>query len=277
MRASSVIHTGPRKAHDSYLRSHYTLPMCLLSFHWQPDSQTPLTLVANRDEFHHRPARAAQFWPEYPHVLAGKDLSAGGTWLGVTTHGYFAALTNVRQLPAPYKGIISRGELVLDFLKDEPDPASYLANIHQHADQYDGFNLIVGNRQACWYYSNRHASEPQALPAGLYGLSNAALDTPWPKLKAAKSHLQEWLTADTDSAALLHSLLQDRQTYPIALQPDTGVGQPWETLLSSAFIVSQEYGTRASTGLQIHQQGIHFQEASYDKAGHTNNLVTFDI
>lgn len=251
--------------------------MCLLSFHWQPDSQTPLTLVANRDEFHQRPAQAAQFWPDFPHVLAGKDLTGGGTWLGVTTRGYFAALTNVRQLPPPYQGVISRGELVLNFLKDEPDPASYLAIIQAQAEQYDGFNLIVGNRQSCWYYSNRHGDDPKALPPGLYGLSNAALDTPWPKLKAAKSQLQEWLNTPTDSTQLLHSLLQDRQTYPEALQPDTGIGQPWETLLSSAFIVSQEYGTRASTGLQIHQQGIHFQEASYDKAGHMSNLATFDI
>lgn len=257
--------------------SQYTGWMCLLSFQWQPNSQTPLTLVANRDEFHNRPAKQAQFWPEHPHILAGKDLTAGGTWLGVTRLGYFAALTNVRQLPPPYAGVISRGRLVLDFLIEQADPADYLARIQQEAENYDGFNLIVGNRNECWYYSNRSNIAPRCLEAGLYGLSNAALDTPWPKLEAAKSSLNHWLKHGQDIDLDLHALLQDPNTYPITLQPDTGIGQPWETLLSSAFIISDDYGTRASTGLQIHENAIHFQEASYDSAGNVTQLVTFDL
>ena len=251
--------------------------MCLLSFQWQPHSTTPLTLVANRDEFHQRPAAPAQFWPDQPHILAGKDLSGGGTWLGVTKAGYFAALTNVRQLPAPYSGSISRGQLVLDYLIEQSNPQDYLERIHQHANQYDGFNLIVGNRQQCWYYSNRHHGGPVSLPAGLYGLSNAALDTPWRKLDAAKNCLQNWLDQPDPQAKLLHGLLQDRSTYPQALLPDTGIGQPWETLLSSAFIVSDAYGTRASTGLQVRENSIHFQEASYDTTGNISLLVDFDF
>lgn len=252
------------------------LAMCLLSFHWQPNSPTPLTLVANRDEFHERPALPAQFWPEQPHILAGKDLSAGGTWLGVTKEGFFAALTNVRQVPAPHTGDISRGKLVLDYLNEQPNAQSYLEQIHQQAHRYDGFNLIVGNRYQCWYYSNQAYCRPVPLNPGLYGLSNAALDTPWPKLTAAKKQLQWWLQTDTPSVAL-HELLHDTQTYPEALQPDTGIGQPWETLLSSAFIISENYGTRASTALQIHDQSIDFQEASFDKSGNTNHLVRFDF
>jgi uncharacterized protein with NRDE domain len=251
--------------------------MCLLSFQWQPSSSTPLTLVANRDEFHQRPALPAQFWPEQPHVLAGKDLTAGGTWLGVTRDGFFAALTNVRQLPAPHKGDISRGKLVLEYLVEQPDAQAYLEQIHQQANHYDGFNLIVGNRQHCWYYSNRPSHRPIKLAAGLYGLSNDALDTPWPKLTAAKDNLQSWLDNSFPASTRLHELLQDPITYPEALQPDTGIGQPWETLLSSAFIVSENYGTRASTGLQIHRDSVHFQEASYNTAGNVSHLVDFDF
>jgi len=248
--------------------------MCLISFHWQPNSQTPFTLVANRDEFHKRPARAAQFWEAHPHLLAGKDLSAGGTWLGVTRNGHFAALTNVRQLPAPYEGDISRGQLVLDFLTHEPDPLTYLQNIEANALKYDGFNLIVGNREACGYFSNRHPQPPALLDAGLYAVSNATLDTPWPKLNDAKQALSRWLVQPEQS---LHRLLHNRQTYPEHMQPDTGIGQPWETMLSAAFITSEEYGTRASTALQIHADSIHFCEESYDEKGNSVNLVSFNF
>ena len=248
--------------------------MCLISFQWCPDSATPLTLVANRDEFHARPAAPAQFWPEYPHVLAGKDLSGGGTWLGVTRSGYFAALTNVRQLPAPYEGQITRGKLVLDFLVEEADPQAYLQAIEQNALLYDGFNLIVGNRDACWYYSNRQQNPPVSLSPGLYGLSNSTLDTPWPKLEAAKNHLANWINTPNDP---LHGLLKDRQTYPEHLQPNTGIGQPWETMLSAAFITSDEYGTRASTGLQIHTSSIDFCEESYDKQGQAVGFESFNF
>lgn len=251
--------------------------MCLLSFHFDPNSATPLTLVANRDEFHQRPAAPAHFWPQYPHILAGKDLSGGGTWLGVTKRGFFAALTNVRQLPAPYQGSISRGNLVLDFLIEEADPQTYLMGIQAKADLYDGFNLVVGNRESCWFYSNRQTQSPMALSAGLYGLSNASLDTPWPKLEAAKDSLQTWLYQPNPQIELLHTLLKDRNTYPQSLLPDTGIGEPWETLLSSAFIVSDNYGTRASTGLIIGNDNIQFQEASYNCNGETLQLETFNF
>ncbi|MFY0640791.1 MAG: NRDE family protein [Bermanella sp.] len=251
--------------------------MCLLSFDFQPNSPIPLTLVANRDEFHQRPAAPAHFWQEHPHLLAGKDLTAGGTWLGVTKQGYFAALTNVRQLPAPYQGTISRGNLVLDFLIEEADPQSYLQRIQASALCYDGFNLVVGNRKSCWFYSNRQTQGPIELAPGLYGLSNASLDTPWPKLNAAKDSLQTWLSQPDSETDRLHALLRDPKTYPQALLPDTGIGEPWETLLSSAFIVSENYGTRASTGLIIADDSVHFQEASYDSNGETVHLETFDF
>ena len=252
--------------------------MCLLSFQWQPDAHTPLIMVANRDEFHHRPAAAADFWADVPHMLAGIDLEAGGTWMGVTTDGYFAALHNVRKLPAPEKSPeqISRGALVKDFLTNRPDAQQYLQGIHEQAHLFEGFNLVLGNKQQCWFLSNRNHHGPQALAAGLYGLSNADLNTPWPKVEYAKAQLQTWLAASDQAQVPLYSLLNRKETYPEHLQPTTGIGQPWETMLSAPFIVSQAYGTRVSTGLSIGPQ-ILWQEASFDQTGTLLNLIEHKI
>ena len=251
--------------------------MCLISFHWQPGSATPLTMTANRDEFHARPARPAQFWPEHPELLAGQDLEAGGTWMGVTREGRFAALTNVRQLPAPYEGEISRGNLVKDFLTSNLAPETYLAQVHMNRLKYDGFNLVLGNRQECWYLNNRTEQAAIQLQPGLYGLSNAQLDSPWPKLEFAKGALSQWLKGlDSGSPNTeLATLLNRREPYPVNLLPNTGIGETWEHLLSPPFIVSPQYGTRASTGLQIHQQEIEFKEVTMDAQGTAVNDVYF--
>ena len=231
-------------------------------------------MTANRDEFHRRPAKASHFWPHQPHVLAGIDLEGGGTWMGVSKDGYFSALTNVRQIPAPASppNKVSRGQLVADYLIHQPDPLAYLQDIHRQAHLYEGFNLIVGNRQQCFFLSNRNTSNtPLALAPGLYGLSNAALNSPWPKNLYAKQQLRNWIQNSNGQA--LHSLLNSRDTYPKHELPDTGIGQPWESLLSAAFITSPEYGTRASTGLQIHTDGIEWQEASYNPQGQLDELI----
>ena len=239
--------------------------MCLLSFSWQPDSDTPLTLVSNRDEFHKRPTAAAEFWEQHPDLLAGKDLEAGGTWMGVTKGGRFAALTNVRQLPAPYQGTISRGNLVKDFLTGQQSPEDYLNNIE--GQKYDGFNLIVGDQNQCWYLGNRPLdSHPIQLQAGIYGLSNAQLNTPWPKTQLAKNVLEQWLSTDA-SKPKLHTLLNSQDKYETSQLPETGIGEPWETLLSSAFIVSPEYGTRACTSLTIHRSHTEWTEATMSPEG----------
>jgi uncharacterized protein with NRDE domain len=183
--------------------------MCLLSFSWQPQSNTPLTLVSNRDEFHKRPTAPANFWEDHLDVLAGKDLEAGGTWMGVTRDGRFAALTNVRQLPAPYQGKVTRGNLVKDYLTGQHAPEAYLSSIC--GSDYDGFNLIVGNRVECWYLGNRPLeSTPQALAPGLYGLSNAQLNTSWPKTDDAKHTLQKWLDNPNQDNQPLYSLLNSQ-------------------------------------------------------------------
>lgn len=227
-------------------------------------------MTANRDEFHERPSAHSHWWPEHPHVLAGKDLEAGGTWMGVTESGYFAALTNVRQLPSNGQAQISRGHLVKDFLIAQQDPLTYTQGIAAQAHLYDGFNLIVGDRHHCIYLSNRNQhTQPEVLDAGTYGLSNASLNTPWPKTEYAKQQLESHIQGQSIAMPLLNR----RDTYPQEQQPDTGIGQPWETLLSAPFIVSPSYGTRASTMLTIQRDQVEWLEQSFDHTGEMRNEV----
>jgi uncharacterized protein with NRDE domain len=250
--------------------------MCLLSFSWQPETETPLTLVSNRDEFHKRPTAPSAFWQEHPNMLAGQDLEAGGTWMGVTRTGRFAALTNVRQLPSPYQGTVSRGYLVKDFLTANTSPKAYLDQIQ--GTDYDGFNLIVGDRDECWYLGNRPLSSvPQKLSAGIYGLSNAQLNSPWPKTQQAQSLLKNWLSLETTSQPPLHQLLNSQQKYPSHLLPKTGIGEPWETLLSSPFIVSPEYGTRACTSIQIFRSRTQWIEATISADGTEESIAEYSF
>ena len=225
--------------------------MCLIVFAWRPDHATPLIVAANRDEFYARPSLPLAAWPEAPQVHAGRDLEAGGTWLGVGADGRFAALTNIRNPHQP-PARKSRGELVARFLTGEMPIDQYLADVVGRSLEYAGFNLLIGNRNELWHY-NAQESEALQLKPGIYGLSNAGLHTPWPKLLKARAALTEVLD-DPQPQALL-ALLGDPQTAPFADLPDTGVGLATESLLSSVFIASQSYGTRASTALIVRADG----------------------
>lgn len=238
--------------------------MCLIVFAWRPGHAQPLVVAANRDEFYARPSLPLAQWPEAPQVYAGRDLEAGGSWLGVGAAGRFAALTNIRnpQQPAARR---SRGELVARFLCGEMPVEDYLADVVGRSLEYAGFNLLVGTSNELWHY-NALESEPRRLAAGVYGLSNAGLDTPWPKVLKAKAALSEVLD-DPQPQALL-ALLNDPQIAPFAELPDTGVGLATESLLSSVFIASPTYGTRASTALIVHADGLrHIMERSFGPYG----------
>ena len=238
--------------------------MCLIVFAWRPGHPQPLVVAANRDEFYARPSLPLAQWPETPQVYAGRDLEAGGTWLGVGANGRFAALTNIRDPQQP-PGRRSRGELVARFLTGEVSIDDYLSDVVARSSEYGGFNLLVGNANELWHFNARE-SEPVMLPAGVHGLSNARLDTPWPKLLKAKAALSEVLD-DPQPQALL-ALLSDSQPAPVAELPDTGVGLATETLLSSVFIASQSYGTRASTALIVQADGTrHLVERSFGPFG----------
>lgn len=224
--------------------------MCLIVFSWQPTSHQPLLLLANRDEMHARPSAALAQWSDQPSIYAGRDLEAGGTWLGITEQGRFAALTNIRDMSLPL-GSQSRGALVSDYLASQQTPHAYLQQVATQLSQYSGFNLLVGDLQSIWYLSSTQP-RPIRLTPGVYGLCNGSLDTPWPKLVRARSAFAERLQASEQS---LFELMQDQQRAADDQLPDTGVGLPMERMLSSLFIHGETYGTRATSLLRRFADG----------------------
>ena len=229
--------------------------MCLIVFAWRPEHSQPLILAANRDEFYARPTVSLAQWEHSPEVYAGRDLEAGGTWLGINASGRFAALTNIRD-PHQSSGRRSRGELVADFLTSALPIESYLVEVAEHSRAYGGFNLLLGDGQAL-YYMNAIEAAPRRLAPGIYGISNAALDTPWPKLLKAKAALADALTEPSPETLIesLFECLADAQAAEDIELPETGVSAALEKLLSSVFIASAEYGTRASTVLIVNADG----------------------
>jgi uncharacterized protein with NRDE domain len=227
--------------------------MCLILVAWRVHPGYPLVVAANRDEFFRRPTAAAAFWKDAPQILAGRDLEAGGTWMGVTRNGRFAALTNFRDPAQNRSGAPSRGSLVADFLAGDEAPHAYLQRVAAHGSRCNGYNLLVGDGNTLWWASNM-GGEPRQLEPGVYGVSNHLLDTPWPKVGAGKTALADALDRLPDDQALF-TLLQDDDIHPDEHLPQTGVPLDWERLLSSAFVKSPDYGTRGSTVLCIGQDG----------------------
>ncbi|MDY0250239.1 MAG: NRDE family protein [Pseudomonas sp.] len=237
--------------------------MCLIVFAWQPNSRQPLLLLANRDEMHARPSAPLAQWSDQPSVYAGRDLEAGGTWLGISEQGRFAALTNIRDMSLPL-GRQSRGALVSDYLTAQETPQAYLQQVATQVSQYSGFNLLVGDLQSIWYLSSTQP-RPMRLVPGVYGLCNGSLDTPWPKLVRARSLFSERLQASDQS---LFELMQDQQRAADDQLPDTGVGLPMERMLSSLFIHGETYGTRATSLLRRFEDGtVSLAERSYTANG----------
>lgn len=227
--------------------------MCLIVLAWHAHPEYPLVVAANRDEFFARPSAPAGFWTDAPEILAGRDLEAGGTWLGVSRRQGFAALTNFREGGRQLVDAPSRGALVADFLAAEDDPETFLEALTRRRNEFNGFNLFVGDGQRLGYYSNRGPG-PRWLAPGIYGLSNHLLDTPWPKLAAAKTAFAKALEHLPDSARLFE-LLADQEIVADTHLPETGVPLEWERILSAIFVSSPDYGTRASTLLTMHRTG----------------------
>ncbi|MDR5658984.1 NRDE family protein [Serpentinicella sp. ANB-PHB4] len=217
-------------------------------FAYKVHPKYPLLLIGNRDEFYNRPTKHATFWDDHPQILAGRDLEKNGTWLGITKEGRFAALTNFRD---PNKVLInsrSRGELVSSFLKSSTLPEKYLDDIKKSHHLYQGFNLLVGNVHELHYYSKLDNKAFKLAP-GIYGLSNHSLDTPWPKVTLGKKLISEAITYDSQIHSKLFDILKNDERPPDINLPNTDVGLKWERLLSSIYIKSHEYGTRAMTVL----------------------------
>ncbi|HEX9390471.1 MAG TPA: NRDE family protein [Usitatibacteraceae bacterium] len=243
--------------------------MCLILFAWQAHPDYPLVVAANRDEWRDRPTAPAAWWDDAPDILAGRDLEAGGTWLGVTRAGRFAAITNFRD-PSDRKSTApSRGQLVADFLRGDDAPRDYLAALAAKAARYNGFNLLLADDKSMCYFGSREGEIIDVAP-GIHGLSNHLLDEPWPKVKNGKSALGAAFETKMPQGALLErsfDILSNTMRAPDATLPNTGVGLEWERVLSPALIVTEKYGTRCSTVLLRGEREIVFEERTRGDAG----------
>ncbi len=251
--------------------------MCLILLAWKVHPDFPLVIAANRDEFHARPARPMGWWPENENILAGKDLKEGGTWLGVHRDGTFASLTNYRDPKSHRPDAATRGALVLDYLNGESPPDAFLQRLAQDNRTFNGYNLIAGNRDEAFVYSNvdgvMHPVEP-----GVHGVSNHLWDTPWPKVEKGRRFLSSVLNLDPSSwSRSLMQFLSDSTPATDASLPDTGVGIDMERPLSAPFVKMPDYayGTRCSTVVTVHKGGLLVAtERSFDSRGELSGETT---
>jgi uncharacterized protein with NRDE domain len=251
--------------------------MCLLVLAWKHHPRYRLVLAGNRDEFHDRPAAPLAWWQDDPRILAGRDLKAGGTWLGVARSGRFGIVTNFRDLQAPVEGAPTRGQLVPRFLTSATSPKEFLDDLRGAAPRYSGFNLLVGGSRALYYYSNRGPSAPTSLAPGVYGLSNHLLDTPWPKLTRTRERFARALMEPEIATEELFAMLADRSRAPDNDLPSTGLPADWERVVSAPFIVNERYGTRCSSVLLVERNGrTVLLERRYDRDGVQSGTSRFE-
>lgn len=249
--------------------------MCLIAFAWRAHPEYRLLLAANRDEFHARPAAPLKWWEDRPSVLAGRDLAAGGTWLAVGKTGRFATVTNYRETLRAQPAERSRGELVAGFVAGSEAPLAYLQEID--GDRYAGFSLLAADRQSMAYVSNR-GDRARALEPGFYGLSNASLDTPWPKVRRSKARLGELLRQDTVELEALFDLLEDREPATTGEAEAEGVPPELARAVSAPFIVTPGFGTRCSTVLAVTPAGdVRIAERRFDSAGRRTGESRFEF
>lgn len=252
--------------------------MCLLVLAWKFHPRYRLVLAGNRDEFHDRPAAPLGWWADDPRILAGRDLKAGGTWLGVARSGRFGVVTNYRDLQAPVESAPSRGHLIPRFLTGATSPKEFLDDLRGAAPRYSGFNLLVGGTRALYYFSNRGPSAPMALAPGIHALSNHLIDTPWHKVQRTRERLARVLAgADVEPEALFR-MLADREPAPDDALPATGLPLEWERLVSAPFIVNERYGTRASYVLLVERNGrTVLHERRFDPSGMQTGTSRFEF
>lgn len=257
--------------------------MCLISFAWQPGTPTPLRLMGNRDEFYARPTAPLGEWQDSPDIIGGRDLEAGGSWLAAKRGGVVAALTNVRdlQLSVP-TGAPSRGELVANALQSD-DIEGWLTALNEgEALRYAGFNLLVATPQRLWHlHRGRDRLALSEVSPGVHGLSNADLNSPWPKLLQVRDALEQSLlpvgTLQTWPSAVQRAMQNPQQAADEAL-PDTGVGLELERQLSAAFIVGEHYGTRATSWLTMDSHGhIEITEQCFGPLGRFEGETTLAL
>lgn len=232
--------------------------MCLIVFAWKVVPGLPLVAAANRDEFYARPTQPAAWWEDHPHIYAGRDMQCGGTWMGITRNGRFAAITNIRAPSERRADAPSRGALVSGFLGSDLSPASYIEAIRPDAERYNGFNLLIGDRDGLIWYSNRgdgDARNGKLLQPGIYGISNGLLDVAWPKVVRTKAQFASLLCQTAPDDAYFEMLTDTTRARDCRL-PCTGIDIEMERMLSPVFIESPDYGTRTSTLVKIFQEQV---------------------
>jgi uncharacterized protein with NRDE domain len=252
--------------------------MCLIFVAWRAHRQVPLFIAANRDELHARPTVPARWWSDtYPPILAGRDLEAGGTWLGITRAGRFAALTNFRDPgQAPRKQAPSRGQLVTSLLTTAEPVSASLERLVAVGPEYNPFNLIFSDGASLAIYEST-VGQGRVLPAGLYGLSNHLLDTPWPKVEALRERMVSSGGDFLDRYAAL-ALLRDERPAPDEALPRTGLSLESERRLSSIFVRNGTYGTRCSTLVRIDADSrVEFEEWTWDREGLESGHVSVEF
>lgn len=252
--------------------------MCLILLALQKHPTYKLIVAANRDEFYDRKTAAAAFWDDNPNILGGRDLEAGGTWLGMSRSGKISMITNYRDPKNINPAAPSRGHLVSDYLMNPETPANYLHQLESRAKRYNGFNLITGTPDELWYFSNYREGLEKLTPR-IYGLSNHLLETPWPKVKHGKNMISK-VIAQPFSTADLFEVLYNSEISPDESLPDTGIGIERERALSSMFIKSPGYGTRCSTVILVNYENeVVFSERVYNLTSFsfTENSFTFKI
>jgi uncharacterized protein with NRDE domain len=247
--------------------------LCLIALAWKARPDLPLVVAANRDEWRDRPAEPAHWWREHPDLLAGRDLKAGGTWMGITRGGRFAAVTNFRDPSDKSSTARSRGSLVTEFLLGAEPATSFLEKLAARSREYNGFNLILGDLEGLYYYGSREGTA-RAIEPGVHALSNHLLNEPWPKVTRARVAMKHAL-ADRDPALRLFEALSDAEGAPDEELPDTGVGLALERVLAAPLITGVTYGTRASTVVKVAANGdAHFEERSRSEDGSVEKVAT---
>jgi uncharacterized protein with NRDE domain len=253
--------------------------MCLLLIAYNSHPIYKVIIAANRDEFYSRPTEPAKFWDEKTFLLAGKDLRAGGTWLGITKQGRFAAITNYRSAKDTIPNRPTRGKLVTDFLENDGTPLNFANRLIPNSEEYNGYNLIFMDTETACYFSNK-TKRAIFLQSGIYALSNHFLGTPWPKVERSKKSFSHIVKNENITAEDLFDILSDTSTPPDELLPDTGIGLDIERAVSPIFVSTPFYGTRSSTVILIDKKGnVTFREKSLnsDKAGWNDSEFHFTI
>lgn len=238
--------------------------MCLFAVAFQQHQRFPLILVSNRDEYFDRPTLLPDWWKDHPDIFAGRDLVAGGTWLGLNRAGCFAAVTNFREPKQAGEHWASRGEIVRDFLCFSGSPQKFISQLSEESQRYRGFNILLGSTSGLFYFNNRDGDAQQLTP-GIYGLSNGRLDEPWPKVRRLKHVVRHAVRAQALDRGALFSALSCSQRACDAALPDTGVSRDKERAYSSCFVSMESYGTRSSSITCLSHREASIEHREYDE------------